>query len=115
MGFGEVEHQPPTKASPVLDALASLHPHQGDFGKKGEYCSKGCVKSSFRRAASIRTTFGGWPIVLTAIFQAQSGWSRDLVRGQHAVAHWIRPMAFSMALADMGDPLESSSKSSMTW
>ena len=53
-------------------------------------------------------------MVLTAIFQAQSGWSRDLVRGQHAVAHWIRPIAFSMALADMGDPLGSSSRSSMT-
>ena len=38
----------------------------------------------------------------------------DLVRGQHAVAHWIRPIAFSMAFADMGDPLASSSKSSMT-
>ena len=64
------------------------------------------MKSSFRREASIRTTLGGWPIVLTAIFQAQTGWSMDLVNG-------LRPVAFSMAFADRGDPLASSSRSSL--
>ena len=38
-GWGSSLHQPPTWASPWAEALASLHPHQGDFG--GEHCSKG--------------------------------------------------------------------------
>ena len=47
-------------------------------------------------------------------FQAQKGCSMDLVSGQQAVAHWMRPLAFSMALADIATPLIKSSKTAAT-
>ena len=43
--------------------------------------------------------FGGWPELVTAIFQAQKGCISDLARGQAAVAHCNLPRALSTDLA----------------
>ena len=62
----------------VSEALASLEPP----APKGEFCLWGSLKSSLSCAANERIREPGLPDVLRAIFQAQNGWSKDLVIGQ---------------------------------
>ena len=64
--------------------------------------------------ASILTTLGGFPTVVVAIFQAQSGWSIDFASGHAAVAHWMRPRAFSMSFECIACPSTMVCKTSIT-
>ena len=64
--------------------------------------------------ASILTTLGGFPTVVVAIFQAQSGWSIDFASGHAAVAHWLRPRAFSMSFECIACPSTMICKTSIT-
>ena len=62
--------------------------------------------------ASILTTLQGFPTVVVAIFQAQSGWS--FASAHAAVVHWMRPRAFSMSFECIACPSTMVCKTSIT-
>ena len=65
-------------------------------------------KSWESRTARHRTNFPGTPAVFTADFHAQKGCKKGFAIGHVAVAHWILPKAFSMALKEKTFPSSNS-------
>ena len=61
-------------------------------------------KSWESRTARHRTNFPGTPAVFTADFHAQKGCKKGFAIGHVAVAHWIFPRAFSIALKEKTFP-----------
>ena len=100
VGVSRSENQPPTHVVPKGSALASLAPVQSDQGEKGDIWGNWRENSSERRTAKHLTSLPGCPAFLQADFHCQKGWRKGFARGHVAVAHWILPSAFSMALVE---------------
>ena len=109
-----VPSHPPIQDSPAFSALASLAPVHEDHGEKGDIWGNCLEKSCERRTARHRTNFPGTPAVFTADFQAQKGCKKGFAIGHVAVAHWIFPKAFSIALREKAFPSSSSLSSFKT-